>query len=377
METEKNASHLECTLSDTDLFTPSFVQSDIQHGYYEELFPISNLDDSGPVEFNVDNATDKFIDPANSYLKMKLKIVKTDGSNLDAGENVGPVNYIFGSLFSQVDVKLGGSIISSSSNTYSYRAIFETLLNYGKEAKQSQLQMGLYSKDPTVNVNYFADSQVVEVCGRLHNDLFNQGRLILNALPLRITLHRNKTAFMLLTTSADPQYKLEIVEAVFCIRKVQLTAHKFIEIQKNLEKVPAVYPINRTDVRAHSVAAGLTSLNWDNAFQGQLPNRVFIAMVNNRSFTGSFATNPFKFEHYSVAKVGVYVNGDSLPAQPLKLNFAKDQYLDGYRSLFVTNGKISRDEGLDISRTEYKNGYTMFGFDISPALCNGGHNEPV
>ena len=187
---EKNESHIECTLSDADLFTPSFVQTDVQHGIYEEIFPISKLDDNGPIEFTIENSTDKFIDAANTYLKMKLKIVKADGSNIPAEEKVTPINYIFGSLFSQVDVKLGGCIISTSNNTYSYRAILETLLNYGKDAKKTQLEMGLYVKDqperldetdPARNVGlkerfeHFKESKTVEICGRIHSDLFSSG----------------------------------------------------------------------------------------------------------------------------------------------------------------------------------------------------------
>ena len=32
-------------------------------------------------------------------------------------------------------------------------------------------------------------------------------------------------------------------------------------------------------------------------------------------------------------------------------------------------------EGVDISREDYENGYTIFGFDLSPALSRGGHQE--
>ena len=38
---------------------------------------------------------------------------------------------------------------------------------------------------------------------------------------------------------------------------------------------------------------------------------------------------------------------------------------------------MNANEGIDISRDEYKNGYTLFGFDLSPSICNGGHSEPV
>lgn len=382
--------HAECTLSDTQLFLPSFTQSDIQHGFYEDIFPISKLDDNGPIEFNIANSTDKFIDLASIYLKTKLQIKKADGSELAETEVVMPVNYVFGSMFSQVDVSLGGTIISTSNNTYAYRSYLEALLNYGSDAKLSQLQMGLYKKDgdvdnfdPTVNTTiterstYFKTSKQVEISGRIHSDIFHQGKLLLNAIPLKITCHKNKTPFVLLSNEDNAAYKLIISEAILTIRKVHLTPHKFIEIQKRLESVPALYPINRIDVKTHSVAAGLSSLIWDNVYQGQLPNRIFVGMVDNNSFTGTYKKNPFNFKHYNVNKAGCFVNGESLPGRPLKLNFKQDHYLEGYKSLFDASGKLNRDEGIDITRLDYKSGYTLFGFDISPSTCNGGHQEPV
>ena len=47
------------------------------------------------------------------------------------------------------------------------------------------------------------------------------------------------------------------------------------------------------------------------------------------------------------------------------------------RGLFTATGKLNRDEGIDIKREEYKEGYSLFGFDISPSICNGGHTEPI
>ena len=302
-----------------------------------------------------------------------------------------PINYVIASLFSQVDVNLGGRVISMSTNTYSYRSIIETLLNFGNDAKKSQLTMGMYTKDqaerhddidPARNTGlserfqYFKASQTVEVYGRIHSDIFNQGRLIVNGLPLKIIMHRNKNSFALLAATGS-DYKILMIEAILCLRKVQLTLHKFQEIQQSLEKVPAVYPINRVEVKTYSVAAGLTFLNWDNAIQGQIPNRIFIAMVDNASFTGRYEKNPYNFKHFNISSIAVYVNGESLPARPIKCDFDNNFYLNGYHSLFTTTGKFARDEGLDILRTDYKSGYTLFGFDISPASCNGGHQELI
>jgi len=75
---KKNESHLDCTLSDTDVFTPQFVQKDINHGIFEDVFPISKFNDNGPIEFNIENSTEKFIDLANSFIKFKIQILKHD-----------------------------------------------------------------------------------------------------------------------------------------------------------------------------------------------------------------------------------------------------------------------------------------------------------
>jgi len=51
------------------------------------------------------------------------------------------------SLFTQVDISLNGTLITASTNTYPYRAMLETLLSYGEDAKKSQLTSALFYKD--------------------------------------------------------------------------------------------------------------------------------------------------------------------------------------------------------------------------------------
>ena len=88
-------------------------------------------------------------------------------------------------------------------------------------------------------------------------------------------------------------------------------------------------------------------------------------------------TNPFYFKNYDVRKISTLVNGESLPGQPIKVDFENNLYMDGYRNLFLACGKLNANEGIDISHNEFKDGYTLFGFDLSPSICNGGHSEPV
>ena len=60
------------------------VQSDILNGKFEKIYPITKLEDSGPIEFLIENATDHFLDLRQSYLNIKFKVVNNNGSNLAA-----------------------------------------------------------------------------------------------------------------------------------------------------------------------------------------------------------------------------------------------------------------------------------------------------
>ena len=114
--------------------------------------------------------------------------------------------------------------------------------------------------------------------GKVHTDIFNQGKLLQNGLPLKVTFQRQRSNFALLCAAENPAFKVSFQEVIFCLRKVQLSPHKFQSILERLEKTPASYPINH--VETHSVAQGLSSLNWENAilsqsFHGNVQNCCF------------------------------------------------------------------------------------------------------
>ena len=106
-------------------------------------------------------------------------------------------------------------------------------------------------------------------------------------------------------------------------------------------------------MKTYFVAQGISSLNGEKPHVGQLPNRAFMAMVDNDGYTGSIAKNPFNFKHFSTTKVTIYLNWET-PAPSLRFNFVDNQYIDGYRSLFATAGKIDMDNDWGVTRVDYK-----------------------
>ena len=46
-------------------------------------------------------------------------------------------------------------------------------------------------------------------------------------------------------------------------------------------------------------------------------------------------------------------------------------YIRSYLNLFSSTGKQGQDEGNNLTRDEFADGYTFFGFDITPDACDG------
>ena len=149
-------------------------------------------------------------------MKVKCKITKANGQYLAEADKVSVINCPVSSLFSQADILLGGKVILSSTNTYPHRAYIETLLNCSKEKEYAPC-LGFLYKD---TAGHFDDldpisdnsglnkrhefgklSKTMFLQGRVHSDIFNQGKLLLNGLPFKVTFQGQKNNFTLLSTT--------------------------------------------------------------------------------------------------------------------------------------------------------------------------------
>ncbi|XP_070571283.1 uncharacterized protein F54H12.2-like [Ptychodera flava] len=180
---------------------------------------------------------------------------------------------------------------------------------------------------------FTSGSQVVDMVGPIHSDLFFQPKYLMNGVELRLKLNRSKNAFSLVSSAENSGFKAVVTEATLLVRKIKLSP--------------------------------------------SLPKRVVLGLVDNDAFNGSYKKNPFNFKHYGMTSLVLNVSGKQVPSKPLKLDFTKaggQSFIMAYYSLFTGTNKIGRDEGININRYEYDNGYTLFAFDLTPDLsADGGH----
>ena len=85
------------------------------------------------------------------------------------------------------------------------------------------------SADPALNMGletrseWTKTSKTVELQERIHSDLFNQEKIILNGVDLTVKLHGHKPEFCLLSADTTPAYKITIADAILSLKKIELT----------------------------------------------------------------------------------------------------------------------------------------------------------
>ncbi len=257
-----------CVTSDLDLWSEPPVQLGIQYAHDVEHNLTTSIDNQDVIEFFISGSGEEYTDLNNSHLRIRGKIIKSNGEDITAGAEVAPINNILHSAFSQVDVILNDVLVSPSNNLYAYKAYIEDILSHGYEAEQSHLTAAMYFKETpgehatagNANKSFkkrkelCAESKIFECEGRLHTELCHQLKPIINGVDIRIRLVRSSSRFALMKASTEtPDYLLKITEATFIVRRLKLTNQLRDMHITELEKAPAVYHIKRVSMKAATV----------------------------------------------------------------------------------------------------------------------------
>ncbi len=409
-----------CDKSEVNLFSIPPTQTSLEKGRWIDYHPLSSVEnDEGPITFLV-AGTDDYVDLSKTILVVEGKVVKADGTNLSGDEqaNIAPVNNFLHSLFKQVDVYLNGKQVTPAMGTYAYRAYMETLLNYDVSAKKSQLTTALYYKDtpghmdetgslPSEKTITYATAQtpgktplatstfklqvpgsgnqgfakrhqfiqsgkLLTMGGPIFVDAFMGNRLLLNMVDIKLILNRSSDQFCLMDkNSVAINAKVKLTDVILKVRKVRVSQSVSVAHELALKQMPAIYPIRRVECKAFVAPVNIPSIRKDNIFTGTIPKSFVFGLLDAEAFNGSHGKNPFYFRNYDVTSVTLTSNGEELPFKQLNLSYKnnKENFTQAYNTLFSGTGKMNYNTGLDISREDYPEGYTLYAFDLTPDMC--------
>lgn len=382
----------EAQPSGLDLFTLPPTQTAVENIYFDEVRSTSQLIGNAPIEFTIAAQNSlEYIDLRKTQLWVKARIKHADGSSLKATEYVGPVNNMLHSMFSQVDITLQNKLVTSSTTHYPYKAMLQTLLSYGSDAKESQLSSQLWKKDKSGHFDdndvqngsntslydrsqYFTQSQVCDMIGPLFHDLTSLDRYLINQVAVNIKMYRSRPEFCLMTKETNPNFQVVIEDIALRVCKLQINPAVITAHAQKLRSSNAKYPFTKTEIRLISIPAGSLSFSYNNLFNGLRATRCVVGFVDSESCSGSYELNPFNFQHFNLSQIALKLNQVPVGGNILQLNYGPPSriILPAFASMFEVTNKWMRDSGNQIHRDDVAGGTALYCFDIEANFSEEG-----
>lgn len=399
----------ECAKSELDLFSVPPTQTAIEEGVWDTIQPHQYFEESPIIRFDIPGTNQNYIDLSQTELHVTCKFKNGD-------KDVLVVNNLLHSLFQQVQISLNNSPVENTNRCYAYRAYIENLLCYNKESKNTFLANCGWIKDTkgsfkakaettakeqiddfaamtrtnstwssgntdgvTIPPGYLARTKLfwngtnykkeVQLCGKLHCDVTNLNRYLLNNVNVGITLHKAPAQFYLKGPDWDKE-NIIFTRACLKVRRVNIANSVMLAHAMALEKTTAKYPIKRVVVKQMRLPGG-SKFTLQGIENGIMPTRVVVGFIENRGFSGDKLLGPFNFKDLKCLELCLKISSKALPySTSLQMDYDSKNYREAYNTLF----KNIREAPNDITYEEYiELGNVLYAFDLSPDLCSGDH----
>lgn len=383
----------ECISSALNLFQRPYVDTSINHAYYTRHTPVSAISDSATsITIDVPQSED-FTDLNQSYFLLQTKIVKADGGALDAftapdaagsGNSVGFINIPSSSMFSNINVVMGEQNLSDNYSTYPYLAYFQNLLNFSNDCHASLQQLAGFYEDKNFSsrsahtaatdtgfktrAQLTRRSHYATFVGVIHHGLFSQNRFLLPLMPISLEFMKASNSFVLKSDDTSANYKFQIKSLNMFIRRVKVKASHKLEIENQLLKEPCLLPLRHCSVKPLFIDRNTHSVSFENIFNSNsLPAFCCIALTTQAAYRGSYATDPFQFDHFRVTSMKITLDNETYPSPmgftPDYVSTSHPDWAQEYFSLFYND--LKSNQGRLITLDSYKNGgYCMYFFTL-------------
>ncbi|XP_067653371.1 uncharacterized protein F54H12.2-like [Haliotis asinina] len=323
-------------------------QSSVQKHYFVNVRPLSQINDTSPLEFHVSNSGADYIDLKRTRLHVKVKVTQADGTtSLAEDENVAPINLFMSALFSQTSVYLQNQLVSSTNNHYAYKSMMKALLGYDAEAKSTQLTSQLFYKDYAVTN---ADLESSDVTGSVNNGMMTRAYFIAQSKELTMSGPIFEDIFEM------NRHLINEVDMTVC--KVKVNPALILAHNSLFEKSNALYPYTKSEVKVTSIPTSQLSHSIDNV-SNPVASRYIVGLVESASLNGPYDRNPYNFLSSMVKKITLYIDGARVPGQPTEADDVAT-----YVSMLDGMGLWAEGKGNGISRGEFLLGSALYVFDL-------------
>jgi len=326
-------------------------------------------------------------------------VADEDGADLPDDEIVVPANGIF-SLFSQVDVEFNSKLMVDQTKNHPYANIFDVLFDYDPDGQSGTLEAMGYYKDTAYQhskLGGFGDLEIpsnqgnktrwqhvkgsrrYEMEGPIGADVLTCERMFLNSVDILLTFHFSSPEFFLMAEKTDKRYKIVVEDMYIKVPHVSLNSAVLLGHDATLKSFPSVYMYMKKEFSAHVIDKKTLKSTAQNVFQGKLPNKLVIALVDDRAYAGDYERNPFEFGHFGLKSVDARVNSKLVNSKRIKLETSDPdnlQYVEAYSDFLNGVGRWDKNRGCIVQRGDFCGGYTLFVYDFENGFADEA-NYPV
>jgi len=357
------------------------IDAGISNRFFRDFLPInaslstSSVNDSY-LEFIIHPSDREFINTENVFLEVKLKITQGNGEPLDENSHVSVIDGLGHTLISRSTVYLNSTICESNA----YKGIWEyvkSIVSSRVSEESSTLRANYYRRVKstcidTVTDGYFTqpsseERQIIqEVKNGIHLmiplnlNISSADFYLLDNVELRIRLDLNPASYILLSNQSDNLYSYEIQLAKIHVEKISPQPSALLSLNKTLlnKNMNIEYVLDIPLIKTHVFPSGYNTLTIDNAFNGFIPNKLFVFFIAQSAMSGSYTRNPIFLQNCNLSSLTLNVNGNIHSHLTGSFPNSITQYM--IKSLINLGS-----ENTLITYENYKSGRTIFVFDLS------------
>lgn len=381
----KTLGELDIVSDGSDITQEISLERSVVRSHTACIRPV-NVQSDGPFELKIWPQQSQYIQLNSHRLYVRCKITKEDGSDITEEDPIAFINNAGNSLFSNIDILINDLTISQLTNTHTdYKGYLENLLSYDPQA--SDLEAGGWAMDNDkwddvdnnghctrkewTDGSLFGGRTSREFMISLPSDFLQVRKMLPPGFAVTIKLTRNPDN-KCLYGPVDAGYKVKIEDMRMYVKYMELDPSLEKAHNSVLMKGGLVYHLSKTLITTSSVGIGMTNCIIPQIFNGTHPKSILIAFTDQKSYDGAMTKNPYYFAPFDVASIHLGVGGARLPSDPYSLDFPAGLCVRAYRDLLDAIG-MKDDDGRRLTLEQYRNGCTLFGFDLTKDSCAGFH----
>ena len=321
------------------------VVDNVLSSHEQEIYPTASLDENC-IEFEFQTGQNSYVDLRQTYLVLKLKLVRGRGyesyKTKDVKEEhkeeakaeeeetaeeepvplVTHVNNILLSILSNVEVYINNQQIYNSNGLFAHKPYisnnFKGVISEYKgvlhcegydyeEFPDEIMEAPLSEPFFTRRTKMLSRPDGFMMYGKLGVDFFSTSELFYPNMKVRLRLIRARPNFYMI--SDNPNVSLGIVDCSLYTRRNALKDDYHKKRMDMLANTPVEFNYLETLAKIFIIAGRQNQFFQENIFNNAPVRRIAIARNTNSAFTGSYTENPFWYQQFEFRQIRILRGG--------------------------------------------------------------------